>query len=90
MHIPFCYRVMEHNAYLKGNFGTNFIDLYLNDLKKENKSDNKQASLAAITIAYAKEKSKQNSSEIYTNSKSTNHSSKWKLRRVNLNKGNFK
>lgn len=88
--IPFCYKVMEHKTYLKGDFGTNFIDLYLADLKIETNSYKKQASLAAITVTYAKEKSKRNSSQVSSNSKSINHSSKWKLRRVNFNKRNSK
>lgn len=86
--IPFCYKVMEHNSYIRGDFDTHFIDLYLDEIKKDIKSENKNAFLAAITVTYRNEKLKQSRSKISTNSKLPNQTSKWKLRRVNLNKNN--
>jgi acetyl-CoA carboxylase biotin carboxylase subunit len=87
--IPFCLRVMEHPSYIQGNFGTDFIDLYLDNIKKQIKSDKRVAELAAITIAYQKEKMKQEANKISSNSKSISNSSKWKLRRMKVNKNKF-
>jgi len=86
--VPFCCRVMEHPAYAKGIFDTHFIDSHWEDIKLQTKSEEEKAHLAALAIAFYRERAKQSSVRISTNSKSANHSSKWKLRRVKFNQKN--
>lgn len=82
--IPFCYRVMEHPGYARGQFDTNFIDDHLENIKKQIRSEEKKAFLMAAALVYEKERRKQLGARMSTNSASANHSSKWKLRRVSF------
>jgi acetyl-CoA carboxylase biotin carboxylase subunit len=86
--VPFCSRVMEHPAYVKGNFDTHFIDSHWEDIKLQIKSEQGKALLAALAIAYYRERERRSGAWISTNYKSANHSSKWKLRRMKLKQKN--
>jgi acetyl-CoA carboxylase biotin carboxylase subunit len=86
--ITFCSKVMEHPAYVEGNFDTNFIDSHWETIKRQIKSEEETAHLAAVAISFHSERGKQSIDRTLGNSNSSNHSSKWKLRRMKFKEKN--
>ena len=79
---------MEHSAYVEGKFDTNFIDSHWEAIIRNVKSEEEMAHLAAIAIAFHGEQENQGTGKILGNSKTLNHSSRWKLRRMNFKQKN--
>lgn len=80
--VPFCSKVMEHPAYVDGRFDTNFVDSHWETIKRQIRSEEETARLAAIAVSFYSEQEKQSTNRTPGDSNSSNHSSKWKLRRM--------
>ena len=48
--IPFLLRVLDHPRFLEGDFGTDFLDLHMDDLKDEGLGRHKQAAAIAAVL----------------------------------------
>lgn len=48
--IPFCLMVMNHDAFIKGDYDTSFVEQYLPDLLKNESNTEEWAAIAAIMI----------------------------------------
>lgn len=81
--LPFCRFVMQHNAFINGEFDTNFVNKYFSNesLKEEHKSDLTQ--LAALITARIMTSSKVTETSITTSISAD--ISKWRLRRFSNN-----
>jgi acetyl-CoA carboxylase biotin carboxylase subunit len=75
--LPFCQFVMEHEAFVSGNFDTHFVANYFDPEKmdKGNKDEKEIASLLAAKIIQEKKQSKQ------LESKSSDKQSNWRTNR---------
>ncbi|MCC6252928.1 MAG: acetyl-CoA carboxylase biotin carboxylase subunit [Bacteroidia bacterium] len=79
--LPFCKFVMEHEAFISGNFDTHFVKRYFNPEKAKEELTETEQEIALIAAAIAYEESKSNS-QVSTNASPANATtSNWTKKR---------
>lgn len=78
--LPFGTYVLRHEAFVSGNFDTNFVKNHF-DPSQLNQYDEQEAQIAAQLAVFLQSNSQQNA--VTTGASSTANSSKWKLRKYN-------